>query len=177
MGTSDLVLFPSIVDICGINSVSRVVLSNAAAAFAGMVAGKLERSGETGHAGGYEKVTVGITMDGVPTPCVSAVKERLAKEGYGTLVFHATGVGGRATESLVREGLFKLKISGMRTTVDENKKFARFIADKLNKSSSKVKVCPHHINDPDFANALVDSFLEISMKNANKLLSRRKMRL
>jgi uncharacterized protein (UPF0261 family) len=44
-------------------------------------------------------------MFGVTTPCVNAVKERLAKEGYETMVFHATGVGGRAMENLVREGL------------------------------------------------------------------------
>lgn len=106
IGTSDLVLFPSIVDICGINSVSRVVLSNATAAFAGMVAGKLERLRESLR--GDEKVTVGITMFGVTTQCVNAVKERLVKEGYETLVFHATGVGGRAMESLVREGFIKV---------------------------------------------------------------------
>lgn len=107
IGTSDLVLFPSIVDICGINSVSRVVLSNAAAAFAGMVAGRLGRTGES-RRGDDEKLTVGITMFGVTTRCANAVKERLVKEGYETLVFHATGVGGKAMESLVREGFIKV---------------------------------------------------------------------
>lgn len=107
IGTSDLVLFPSIVDVCGINSVSRVVLSNAGAAFAGMVIGRLERERES--RGDDEKFTVGLTMFGVTTVCVNAVKERLAKEGYETLVFHATGVGGRAMESLVREGFIKVK--------------------------------------------------------------------
>lgn len=110
VGTSDLVLFPSIVDVCGINSVSRVVLSNAGAAFAGMVIGRLERSRHSRSVD--EKLTVGMTMFGVTTPCVNAVKERLAKEGYETLVFHATGVGGRAMESLVREGFIKVSISG-----------------------------------------------------------------
>ncbi|CAA2995414.1 Tm-1 [Olea europaea subsp. europaea] len=270
VGTSDLVLFPSVVDICGINSVSRVVLSNAAAAFAGMVIGRLK--GSKGSATNDDKFTVGITMFGVTTPCVNAVKERLIQEGYEPLVFHATGVGGRAMEDLVKGGFIKgvlditttevadyivggvmacdtsrfdaiidekiplvlsvgaldmvnfgtkstipsnfqqrkiyehnEQVSLMRTTVDENKKFAAFIADKLNKSSSKfcvclprkgisaldtpgkpfydpdatgvlieevqrliernedrqVKVFPHHINDLEFANALVDSFLEI----------------
>ncbi|KAJ0097082.1 hypothetical protein Patl1_28978 [Pistacia atlantica] len=41
IGTSDLILIPSVVDVCGINSVSRVVFSNAGAAFSGMVVGKL----------------------------------------------------------------------------------------------------------------------------------------
>lgn len=106
VGTSDLILFPSVVDVCGVNSVSKVVLSNAGAAFAGMVIGRLERDG--GSFGEREKLTVGITMFGVTTPCVNAVKERLAREGYETLVFHATGVGGRAMESLVREGFIKV---------------------------------------------------------------------
>ncbi|MCE5166724.1 ToMV susceptible protein tm-1(GCR26) [Datura stramonium] len=108
IGTSDLVLFPSVVDICGINNVSKVVLSNAGAAFAGMVIGRLERSKEHSITNG--KLTVGVTMFGVTTPCVNAVKERLAKEGYETLVFHATGVGGRAMEDLVRGGLIQVTV-------------------------------------------------------------------
>lgn len=109
VGTSDLVLFPSIVDVCGINSVSRVVLSNAGAAFAGMVIGRLERSRHSLSVD--EKPTVGMTMFGVTTTCVNAVKERLAKQGYETLVFHATGVGGRAMESLVKEGFIKVSLA------------------------------------------------------------------
>jgi uncharacterized protein (UPF0261 family) len=99
VGTSDLVLFPSVVDICGINSVSRVILSNAAAAFAGMVHGILLASNESD-----ETATK-------PTPCVNAVKDRLNKEGYETLVFHATGVGGKAMEELVRGGFIQVMLS------------------------------------------------------------------
>lgn len=108
IGLSDLVLFPSIVDVCGINSVSRVVLSNAGSAFAGMVFGMLERSKHRSN--DDQKSTVGLTMFGVTTPCVNAVKERLEKEGYETLVFHATGVGGKAMESLVREGFIQVDL-------------------------------------------------------------------
>ncbi|KAL2906645.1 hypothetical protein RDABS01_005355 [Bienertia sinuspersici] len=93
IGTSDLVLIPSVVDICGINRVSRVILSNAGAAFAGMVLGSLERSLNSTNA--KEKPTVGITMFGVTTSCVDAVKNKLLEEGYESLVFHATGVGAR----------------------------------------------------------------------------------
>ncbi|XP_062232758.1 toMV susceptible protein tm-1(GCR26) isoform X2 [Phragmites australis] len=205
VGTSDLVLFPSVVDICGINSVSRVILSNAAAAVAGMVHGILMASNESDETA--TKLTIGITMFGVTTPCVNAVKDRLNKEGYETLIFHATGVGGKAMEELVRGGFIQgvlditttevadhivggvmacdetrfdaiienkiplilsvgaldmvnfgardtiplafadrkihvhnEQVSLMRTTVEENKKFARFIADKMNKCSSKVTV-------------------------------------
>nr|XP_023923732.1 uncharacterized protein LOC112035131 isoform X2 [Quercus suber] len=206
VGTSDLILFPSIVDVCGVNSVSRVVFSNAGAAFAGMVIGRLERSRDFSSVN--EKSTVGLTMFGVTTQCVNAVQERLHNAGYETLVFHATGVGGKAMESLVREGFIQAvlditttevadylvggvmacdnsrfdaiiekriplvlsvgaldmvnfgakdtipsnfqgrkihehnkQVSLMRTTPDENKRFAEFIANKLNKSSSKICVC------------------------------------
>lgn len=106
VGTSDLVLFPSVVDICGINSVSKAVLSNAAAGFSGMVVGQLEVPKLPDDS--TKKGTVGITMFGVTTPCVNAIKDRLVKEGYETLVFHATGVGGRAMEDLVRGGFIQV---------------------------------------------------------------------
>ena len=112
VGTSDLVLFPSIVDIAGVNSVSRVVLSNAASAFAGMVVGRVQ-SLEDSSSSVEDKPTVGITMFGVTTPCVNAVKDRLHKEGYETLVFHATGVGGRAMENLVREGFIQVYLTAV----------------------------------------------------------------
>lgn len=106
VGTSDLVLFPSVVDVAGINRVSRLILSNAAAAFAGMVVGRVQSLQESSRA--EDKPTVGITMFGVTTPCVNAVRDRLHEEGYETLVFHATGVGGRAMENLVREGFIQV---------------------------------------------------------------------
>lgn len=105
IGTSDLVLFPSVVDICGINSVNRAVLSNAGAAFAGMIIGRIQKSKEPSNNRG--SFTVGMTMFGVTTPCVNAVKDRLLKEGYETLIFHATGVGGRAMEDLVKGGFIQ----------------------------------------------------------------------
>lgn len=108
VGTSDLILFPSVVDVCGINNVSRVILSNAGAAFSGMVIGRLQAS--TDSSSSNEKFTVGLTMFGVTTPCVNSVKERLVKEGYETLVFHATGTGGRVMEDLVRGGCIQVHL-------------------------------------------------------------------
>lgn len=106
IGSSDVVLFPSVVDVCGINSVSRVVFSNAGAAFAGMVIGRLNSCNEPCNV--KTKSTVAMTMFGVTTPCVTAIKDRLNNQGYETLIFHATGVGGKAMESLVREGLIQV---------------------------------------------------------------------
>ncbi len=96
---SDITMMYSVVDIAGLNSVSKRILSNAAHAMAGMVSHTSEMGGE--------KTCLGMTMFGVTTPCVTAVRETLESRGYDCLVFHATGTGGRAMEGLVRSGLIK----------------------------------------------------------------------
>ncbi|HLQ43493.1 MAG TPA: Tm-1-like ATP-binding domain-containing protein [Planctomycetaceae bacterium] len=262
---SDLTLMYSVVDVAGINSVSRRVLSNAAAAIAGMARNPLPPTNE--------KPTLAMTMFGVTTPCVEAVRKSLEARGYDCLVFHATGSGDRAMENLVRSGLIqgvldvtttavadqvvggvlpcgphrfeaildkqipyvlsvgaldmanfgatetvppqfagrKLHVHNahvtlMRTTPDENKQFARWIAGKLNRSTAplsllipelgvsmldapgqpfhdpvadaalfeeleqalvqtderRIKRLPLHINDPQFAAALVEEFLTLA---------------
>jgi uncharacterized protein (UPF0261 family) len=97
IGTSDFVLIHSVVDIAGLNRVSRKVLGNAAHAIAGMAARPVPPAAE--------KPTAGLTMFGVTTPCVSAVRETLEAAGWDALVFHATGTGGRAMEMLAASGL------------------------------------------------------------------------
>lgn len=97
VGSSDVTLMPSIVDVAGLNAVSRQVLANAANAIAGMVARRREDRSE--------RPTVGMTMFGVTTPCVTAVRQALEAEGNDVLVFHATGTGGRAMEKLVESRL------------------------------------------------------------------------
>ena len=90
---------PSVVDVAGLNAVSRRVLGNAAGAMAGMVQHRVPLVGE--------KPTVGMTMFGVTTPCVTAVREALEARGFDCLVFHATGTGGQAMEKLVEAGLIQ----------------------------------------------------------------------
>ena len=87
----------SVVDVAGLNVVSEKVLGNAAHAMAGMVSQP--------HRERQYKPCLGMTMFGVTTPCVTAVRELLEGRGYDCLVFHATGTGGRAMEGLVRSGL------------------------------------------------------------------------
>jgi len=87
----------SVVDIAGLNGISRRILSNAAGAIAGMAAVAVPREG-----GG--KPLIGATMFGVTTPCVTAARERLEELGYEVLVFHATGTGGQSMEALVDGG-------------------------------------------------------------------------
>ncbi len=93
---SDLVLFPSVVDVAGLNAVSMDVLQNAAHAMVGMV--------ERRRVVTSEKPLLGLTMFGVTTPCVMAVKQELEKDGWECLIFHAVGTGGRAMERLVESG-------------------------------------------------------------------------
>ena len=86
----------SVVDIAGINSVSRQILANAAGAIAGMVQVEVPAVDD--------KPLIGATMFGVTTPCVTKAREALEDAGYEVLVFHATGTGGRAMEDLVKGG-------------------------------------------------------------------------
>lgn len=96
---SDICLMPSVVDVAGLNTVSRRVLANAAHAMAGMVQHVLPAS--------EPRPTIGMTMFGVTTPCVTAVRRTLEARGFECLVFHATGTGGRAMEQLVASGMIQ----------------------------------------------------------------------
>lgn len=93
---SDIVMMPSITDMAGLNRLSRIILGNAAEALAGMVANP--------DAGKGGKPSLGLTMFGVTTPCVTAIVENL-NERYDCMVFHATGTGGRTMEKLADSGL------------------------------------------------------------------------
>ena len=198
VGTKDITMMYSVVDILGVNSLSSEILSNAAFAVAGMVKGKKPEPKE-------KRPLIAATMFGVTTPCVEKARDYLEEHGYEVLVFHATGTGGRAMENLVKEGFIsgvlditttelcdelvggvlsagpdRLEAAGeegvpqvvstgaldmvnfgpidsvpkefeernlykhnptvtlMRTTVEENKKLAEIIAEKLNKAESKT---------------------------------------
>ena len=100
VGTSDIAMMSSIVDIAGINALSERILSNAAGAIGGMA-----RAHEGFASTLVRKPVIGATMFGVTTPCVTVARERLEALGYEVLVFHATGIGGDTMESLVRGGV------------------------------------------------------------------------
>ncbi len=97
VGTVDVTMMYSVVDIAGINHVSRRILSNAAGAIAGMAQAAVPEERE-------ERPLVGASMFGVTTPGVEAARERLEELGYEVLVFHATGTGGQSMEALMRDG-------------------------------------------------------------------------
>jgi uncharacterized protein (UPF0261 family) len=100
VGTSDVMMMYSVVDVAGLNRISRKVLDNAAAAMAGMVSASREP-----QASAPDKPVVAATMFGMTTPCVEAARKVLEAAGYEVLVFHATGTGGRTMEGLIRDGL------------------------------------------------------------------------
>jgi uncharacterized protein (UPF0261 family) len=243
VGVSDITIMPSVVDLAGINAISRRVLANAAGAMAGMVQNRSPLVNE--------KPTLGMTMFGVTTPCVTMVREALEARGFDCLVFHATGTGGQAMEKLVEAGLiqgvlditttevadevvggilpcgprrfeaildaripFVLSIGAldmvnfgaletvperfrgrllhvhnaqvtlMRTTADENRRCARWIAGKLNRARSPFSILipengisaldasgqPFH--DPDADAALFDE-LELAVATGPGRLIRR----
>jgi len=98
IGTSDICLLYSVTDVAGLNRVSRRVLGNAAAAMAGMVRGAATTTGD-------DTPLVAITMFGITTPGVLRIEAALEAAGFETIIFHATGSGGRAMEEMIDAGL------------------------------------------------------------------------
>jgi len=96
-GTKDITFIPSIVDVAGINRISRTIYANAAGAIAGMVKTEAPATGE-------EKPLITASMFGNTTECVDRARAMLEDKGYEVLVFHATGTGGRTMESLITDG-------------------------------------------------------------------------
>ncbi len=96
VGVKDITMMYSIVDVAGLNRISRQIFSNAVGAVCGMV--------EQAPPAADDKPLLAATMFGVTTPCVTAVREKLEGAGYEVLVFHATGSGGSAMEALISGG-------------------------------------------------------------------------
>ena len=95
--SKDICMMYSVVDIAGINRLSRQILANAAGAIVGMVNAEAPEATT-------DKPLIAATMFGVTTPCVTKAREILEEAGYEVLVFHATGTGGQAMEDLVKGG-------------------------------------------------------------------------
>lgn len=97
VGVKDIVFVPAIVDVSGLNRISRVILARAAGAISGMV--------EIQPPAAQDKPVIVASMFGNSTKCVEHAKGILEKAGYEVLVFHSTGTGGRTMESLIESGL------------------------------------------------------------------------
>ena len=99
VGPNDIAMMYSVVDIAGLNSISRKVLGNAACFIAGAMKFNLPTPPEN------ELPNVGLTMFGVTTPCVNYISDKF-KGKYECFVFHATGTGGQTMEKLTDSGRF-----------------------------------------------------------------------
>jgi uncharacterized protein (UPF0261 family) len=98
LGAKDIIIFPSVADILGLNPILRKVLQNASGAMAGMI----DLDQLTGNA----KKIIGITALGVTTPLVNHCKEILENEGFEIAAFHGVGIGGKTFEDWVQTGFF-----------------------------------------------------------------------
>jgi len=99
VGSSDILMMNAVVDIAGLNRISRAVLTRAAQAMAGMA-----RGGALPVDAG-DRPRIAASMFGVTTPCVERARARLEDAGYEVLVFHSTGSGGRTLEALAASGM------------------------------------------------------------------------
>jgi uncharacterized protein (UPF0261 family) len=108
IGVADITMMHAVADIAGLNRITRTVLGEAAHAVVGMT-----RAGAAADDG---RPAIGLTMFGVTTPGVTRVAEALG-ETHDCLVFHATGTGGRAMESLVDSGMLEGVIDATTTEV------------------------------------------------------------
>jgi uncharacterized protein (UPF0261 family) len=98
VGSKDVVMFPSVVDVSGVNRISARIYANAVGAVVGMV--------ETAAPQIAEKPLIAASMFGNTTELVDRCRDILESRGYEVLVFHATGSGGKTMEGLIADGFF-----------------------------------------------------------------------
>ena len=95
VSTTDITMMPSVVDVAGVNRISRRIYTNAAGAICGMVLGEIEP--------GDDKPLIAASMFGNTTTAVDHARRIMESKGYEVLVFHATGTGGQTMEALVAD--------------------------------------------------------------------------
>jgi uncharacterized protein (UPF0261 family) len=98
VGTKDITMMHSVVDLLGVNSISGGVLDRAAGAICGMAREQWNPQ--------REKKCIALTMFGFITQAAEAIKGFLEERGYEVIAFHANGTGGTAMEELAAEGYF-----------------------------------------------------------------------
>lgn len=99
VGNKDIVLIPSIVDVAGLNQISRVLIAQAAGAITGMMKTKVQQDVNV-------KGSIAISVFGNTAIAADSCTELLRSEGYDVLAFHAVGTGGMTMESLIGDGVF-----------------------------------------------------------------------
>lgn len=97
VGVKDVVMFPAVVDVAGLNRISRLLLTRAAGAICGMV--------EADQPAAADRPIIVASQFGNTTPCIDHARKILEAAGYEVVVFAATGAGGRTMESLIESGM------------------------------------------------------------------------
>jgi uncharacterized protein (UPF0261 family) len=97
VGTSDIVMMPSVTDVAGLNRLSRMIFTRAAGAICGMVESKIDVASD--------KPLIVASMFGNTTACVNEAKRILEENGYEVLVFAATGAGGKSMDAIIDSGI------------------------------------------------------------------------
>ena len=105
VGVKDIVMMPSIVDVAGLNRISRQILTRAAGAICGMVEITVTPARDRKGSIAADKPIIVASQFGNTTACVDHARKILEREGFEVLVFHATGAGGKTMESLIESGL------------------------------------------------------------------------
>ena len=98
VGSTDISMIPSIVDVAGLNKISRTVFTRAVGSICGMVEMEIVEPDD-------ERPLIAASMFGNTTECVDAARAIMEEAGYEVLVFHATGTGGKTMEKLIADGL------------------------------------------------------------------------
>ncbi len=98
VGTKDITMIHSVVDLLGVNSISGMILDKAAGAICGMVKSPWKAKAK--------KKRIALSFFGFITKGAEEIKHSLEQMGYEVVSFHANGTGGMAMEELVREGYF-----------------------------------------------------------------------
>jgi len=99
LGTKDITMMPSIVDVAGLNSISKTIFTRAAGAICGMVEAEIDQT--------ENKPLIVASMFGNTTDCINIAAKTLEEAGYEVLIFHATGTGGKTMEALIESGMVK----------------------------------------------------------------------
>lgn len=99
LGTKDITMIPAIVDVAGLNSITKTIFTRAAGAICGMVDSEVDTAAD--------KPLIVASMFGNTTECINIAKGVLEEAGYEVLVFHATGTGGKSMEALIESGMVK----------------------------------------------------------------------
>jgi uncharacterized protein (UPF0261 family) len=99
IGIRNVTVMPAIVDVAGLNRVSRQIFSHAAGAIVGMARAAVPAADE--------RPILAASMFGNTTPCVDRARATLEGAGYEVLVFHATGAGGQTMEALIQDGFVR----------------------------------------------------------------------